>query len=49
MNAGKSTKQPMLRGLIFEQTRTNDNINKKHAANDKNLEDIYDKNEYHLI
>jgi hypothetical protein len=36
MNAGKSTKQPTLRGLIFEQTGTNDNINKKLAANGKN-------------
>jgi hypothetical protein len=43
MNPGNSTKQPTLRELVMQQTRINEDINKRLAVNDNIFKDIYGK------
>jgi hypothetical protein len=43
MNPGNSTKQPTLRELVMQQTRINEDINKRLAINDNIFKDIHGK------
>jgi hypothetical protein len=43
MNLGNSTKQPTLRELVMQQTRINEDINKRLAINDNIFKDIHGK------
>jgi hypothetical protein len=43
MNPGNSTKQPTSRELVMQQTRINEDINKRLAINDNIFKDIHGK------